>query len=66
MNIVSRESKIERSQRKWINYLLAEYNEVQVQIKDLWETVTFIKKDMEDIKQRLDKQDDQRRTEKKL
>ena len=61
----NRETKIERSQRKWINYLLAEYAEVAVQIKDIWETVNLIRKDLDVLKQRLD-EDDKRREEERL
>jgi len=50
----NRETKIERSQRKWINHLLAQYAEVEVQIKDIWETVRLIRKDLDTLKQRLD------------
>jgi peptidoglycan hydrolase CwlO-like protein len=49
------QTKYERSQRKWINYLLNRQNDIEVEIADLWKTVTFIKKEIEELKQRIDK-----------
>ena len=51
------QKQVSRYNRKWDIYLLNHMNDIEVELKELWETVNLIKKDVEELKQRLDKLD---------
>ena len=51
------QKQVSRYNRKWDIYLLNHMNDIEVELKELWETVNLIRKEVEELKQRLDKLD---------